>query len=111
MSTSDRTTADRRVFARLTVQRPCKVYHRASRQYIAGQTCDLSSGGVLLRLDTGRALAAGDEIDVVVSWGAAEVVRHESMIPAKIARVAARLGQHQAVGVRYAEPQRVAAVA
>lgn len=105
------TTADRRTFARSAVQRPCKVYHRASRQYIAGQTCDLSAGGVLVRLDTARNLSPGDEVDVVVSWGAPGVVLHDSMIPATIARVAASLGRHQAVGVRYAQPQRIAAVA
>lgn len=105
------TTADRRVFARSTIQRPCKVYHRASRQYLAGQTCDLSSGGVLVRLDTARALSPGDEVDVVVSWGSPGVVHHGSMIAATVARVAASLGQHQAIGVRYAEPQRIAAVA
>ncbi len=104
-------TLDRRTFARSPIERPCKIYHRASRKYIAGQTCDLSSGGVLLRLDTDRQLAAGDEVDVVISWGAPGVVRHQAMVAARIARVAASLGQHQAVGVRYAQPQQIAAVA
>lgn len=102
---------DRRDFARTPIERPCKIFHHASRQYIAGRTCDLSSGGLLVRLDTARTFSEGDEVDVIVSWGAPAVVRRGSMVPARIARVAASLGEHQAVGLKYAEPQRIAAVA
>lgn len=102
---------DRRQHARTPIDRPCKVYHRASRQYLPARTCDLSSGGALIRIDSARPINPGDELDVFIAWGKKPVVNSGELVPAKVIRVAASLERHQAVAVQFAGEQQVALVA
>ncbi len=102
---------DRRLHARTPIDRPCKVYHRASRQYLPARTCDLSSGGALIRIDSARPINPGDELDVFIAWGKKPVVNSAELVPAKVVRVAASLERHQAVAVQFAGERKVALVA
>ncbi len=102
---------DRRQHARTPIDRPCKVYHRASRQYLAARTCDLSSSGALIRVDSARPINPGDELDVFIAWGKKPVVNSGELVPATVVRVAASLERHQAVAVQFAGGQQVALVA
>ncbi|UCD74252.1 MAG: PilZ domain-containing protein, partial [Phycisphaerales bacterium] len=58
---------DRRESPRTAVKRPCKVYDPQARKYLAGTTCDVSSGGLLLRLDRPLGLGPGDRVSVGVA--------------------------------------------
>lgn len=102
---------DRRQHLRTPIDRPCKVYHRASRQYLPARTCDLSSGGALIRIGSPRPIAAGDELDVYISWGKKPVVSSAQLVPAKVVRVAASLENTQAIAVEFAGEQNIAMVA
>jgi hypothetical protein len=58
---------ERREDPRITIRRPCKVYDPRSRKYVAGTTCNVSAGGMLLRLDRRIALEAGDRVFLAIS--------------------------------------------
>lgn len=102
---------DRRNHTRTQVQRPCKVYCPATHRYLAGETCDLSATGALVRVDSPRPLAVGEEIKVVVAWDRKAVLPAHAMMTGKVVRIAASIGQHQAVAVRFAQEQALAQVA
>lgn len=57
-------TADRRRFPRVAMTRPVKVRHGVTGKYVAGETIDLSDGGVLLRLDKSIGLEPGQAVRV-----------------------------------------------
>ena len=99
---------DRRQHARTPIDRPCKVYHRASRQYLPARTCDLFFSGALIRIDSACLINPGDELDVFIAWGKKPVVNSAELVPAKVIRVAASLERHQAVAVQFAGEQQVA---
>lgn len=92
---------DRRAHPRLQTQRPVKVYHPLSRGYSLGETIDLSSGGAMLMVNTGRRLLPGDEIDVAIVWDRRAVIPRTELVPVTVVRVAARSDERQAVAVRF----------
>ncbi|MCP3902993.1 MAG: PilZ domain-containing protein [Planctomycetes bacterium] len=77
---------DRRVHARTPVTHPCKVYEPRSRRYVAGRTCDIAAGGVLVRLDRRMPLEPGDELLVGVAWRREALLRQERMITGRVVR-------------------------
>lgn len=102
---------ERRRHARLPIERPCKVYHRSSRQFLAASTCDLSEGGAMIRVDAKRSINAGDEIEVLVSWGKGPVLSRGSAIPAKVIRVPGQFASHQFLAVKFDREQELALAA
>lgn len=78
---------ERRAHERVLLERPCKVYHAASRRYLAGVTCDVCGAGVLVRLTGGRTLSPGDGVRVLVEWTPGQVLRASAARAGRVARV------------------------
>ncbi len=102
---------ERRRHPRLPIERPCKVFHKPSRQYLAASTCDISEGGALVRVDAKRPLNAGDEIDILIAWTKAPVVTQTTAIAGKVLRTPGAFAHHQFVAVRFEREQEVALAA
>jgi c-di-GMP-binding flagellar brake protein YcgR len=77
---------DRRRHPRLDLAAPCKVYHPASRRFAAARTKNVSAGGALLRVETGRPLMPGEPIDVALSLEPKPLLQSVSMIAARVIR-------------------------
>lgn len=95
---------ERRRHERREFERPCKVLHAPTLQYMAAETCDLSRGGALLELSHHRCLAVGDRIDVLVDWEERGLVSRSGMMPATVVRLGERDGLRQRVGVEFDGP-------
>ncbi len=104
-------TLERRRHPRLPIERPCKVFHRTSRTYLAASTCDLSEGGAMIRVDNPRVLNPGDEIDVLVAWSKAPVLQRTAAIAGSVVRVPGRFSGHQFIAVKFAREQEMALAA
>jgi hypothetical protein len=78
---------DRRRHQRFGVNRPCKLFHRATRRYLCAETVDVAAGGVLIRIEPTRPIAPGDEISVVVAWNDEVLLSADAQIPGKVLRV------------------------
>lgn len=92
---------DRRHHPRHRVIRLCKVRDRRTLLFSAGQTCDISVGGAMLRVDRYRPFAEGDELDLVIAWGNDAVIPGDAMVRAKVKRVTPIDYHHQAVAVQF----------
>lgn len=95
-------TSERRVNPRIVVTKPCKVMHVATRKYLPAQTCDISSGGALLRITTPRPLAPGDEIQVFIAWDHRNLLTTGEQVRAHVMRTYFD-GVEQIIGVRFAQ--------
>ena len=58
---------DRRQSPRIALRRPCKVFNPRSGRYASGSTCDVSTGGMLLRLERAVHIEVGDRLYVGVA--------------------------------------------
>lgn len=94
---------ERRHTPRLAIDRPAKIYCPLTRRYYAARTLDVSRAGAMVSVTTPRTLRTGDEIDLAIEWNDRAVIPQASMVRARITRIAARIGDHQAVGVQFAE--------
>ena len=94
---------ERRHTPRLAVDRPAKVFCPLTRRYYAARTLDVSRGGAMISISTPRTLRAGEVLDVAICWDERAVIPQTSLVKAQISRVAARIGDHQAVGVQFAD--------
>jgi len=95
---------DRRRHERRREVRPAKVRDRRMLLFSGGETCDISEGGMLLRVERARAFAQGDELDVVVAWGNDALVRGEAMTRARVRRVTPIDHHHQALALEFERP-------
>lgn len=100
-----RSGADRRRHSRMYVRKPCKILHKLSGQFLVASTHDFSVGGAMIWLEPGRTVSAGDEIDVIVGWNSAAVVRQDSSMTATVLRALPMDGGKQAVAVQFKVPQ------
>lgn len=97
---------DRRLHQRTKVARLAKLFHRAGLAYAAGQTADLSEGGVLLKVHSPRRFEPGDTVDVVIEpKDPTGVVRTRSLIEGIIVRTSPLGDDQQFVAVRFARPR------
>lgn len=92
-------TADRRRYPRVAMTRPVKVRHGVTGKYVAGETIDLSDGGVLLRLEKAMGIEPGQPVRVgIVHSPRQALILADEMIEGRVIR---RLGhgdtQHVAV--------------
>lgn len=78
---------ERRRHQRFGVNRPCKLFHRATRRYLCAETVDVGAGGVLIRVEPTRPIAPGDEISLVVAWNDEVLLCADAQIPGKVLRV------------------------
>ncbi len=92
---------DRRSHRRFSVERPGKLFHPASRQFVPATSRDLSFAGALLEVETERPFEAGEPIEVGLSLNNRAVVASSAMLHGIVVRSEA-LGEHrQLVAVRY----------
>lgn len=97
--------ADRRRYTRMYVRKPCKILHKQSGQFLVASTHDFSVGGAMIWLEPGRTVGAGDEIEVIVGWNSAAVLRQDASMTATVLRALPMDGGKQAVAVRFRMPQ------
>ena len=80
---------ERRESDRIPLTRPCKVYNPRSQKYATGSTCNLSGGGVMLRLDRALAVEVGDRLYLgLAPKRRHRLIRSDEMIEAVVLRAA-----------------------
>lgn len=92
---------DRRRHERTWTVRACRIRGANRVRAEVGETTNVSESGALLRLGTGGVFAVGEEVDVVVSWDGAGLVRSEEAVRCVVRRVVPMDYHHQAVAVEY----------
>lgn len=102
---------DRRRYPRIDLAAPCKVYHPASRRFAAARTRNLSAGGALLRVETGRPLMPGESIDVALSLEPKPLLQSISMIPSRVIRSLPVGDNAQELAVQFERPIELAKAA
>jgi hypothetical protein len=105
------TTMERRLHARQNVTRPCTLFRRRTQRFVAARTCDVSSGGALIEIESARPLVEGETLDVGIAWTPSPVLSSNSLVEAKIVRILQRDATHQLVAVRFDQSDVLAAVA
>jgi hypothetical protein len=89
------TDAERRLDARLPLQRRVKLVCAQTGRCVAGHTCDYSPGGALVQLDPGAPVLAqlrpGRDVRVGIDWSGAQSMFIADLLPT--ARVV-RNGSH-----------------
>jgi hypothetical protein len=78
------TQQERRRFPRRSIDRGCKVFRIATRQYAAARTCDVSEGGAMLVVEGDFAI--GDRLDLVIAWDWETVLPATALMPARVVR-------------------------
>lgn len=102
------TEADRRVHARYRVTRPCTFFRRLTCKYLAGQTWDLSQGGVLLEVETPRGMIVGEMVELGVAWTGSALLSRGSLLEAKVVRVTPMEGSKHRVALSFLDKERLA---
>jgi hypothetical protein len=78
---------DRRQSTRVALRRPCKVFNPRSGRYASGSTCDVSTVGMLLRLERPLNVEIGDRLYVGVAQKRRQtLLRSTEMIEAEVVR-------------------------
>jgi hypothetical protein len=96
---------ERRDGPRIALSRPCKVYEPRSLKYVAGTTCDVGSGGMLLRLSRRLDVQPDDHVYVGVAQKRRHaILRSDEMIEAKVVRTLPLTSGEVALAVRFTEP-------
>lgn len=101
--------ADRRRNKRFPVARPGKAFRRATQQYAAVMSRNLSVGGALLEVQTARPIGVGELMDVAIAFRDRPVLQSESLVSAIVTRADPVSEGRQTVAVRYIEPVAMAA--
>lgn len=92
---------ERRRHTRHTMVRTCKVRDRRTLLFSAGKTSDISISGALVRVDRIRPFAAGDELELIISWGEDAVLSSAGIVKAKVRRVLPIDHHHQAIAIEF----------
>lgn len=102
---------ERRLFARQSVERPCKVFRRGTQKYVPAVTLDVSAGGAMLEMRTVRPIKPGERIDVGVAWSRAPILLEDALMEARVVRVIQLAEDRQSVAVQFEHVEELAAVA
>ena len=102
---------EKRSSPRLQFSRSAKVYSPLTRRYYAARTIDMSRGGAMISVSSPRTLLPGDAIEIAIAWDDRTLIPQTSMMRAQVTRVVGRMGEHQAVGVRFTDELAMAAAA
>ena len=93
---------DRRLFERVESHRPCKVFDPQSGKYIAGETCDISEGGLMIVCDRPLMAAPGDTVYVGVAMTRRQaLISATEMREAEVIRVLRDSEGRSAVALRF----------
>ena len=103
--------ADRRRDRRFAVERPGKIFRRATQQYAPVTTRNLSLGGALLDVDAERPFASGELVELAVAFSDRALVPSSSLVRAIVTRVHPNARGRQTVAVRYIRAESPAAAA
>lgn len=79
--------ADRRRSPRHPVVRRCKLRPMLALQYRGGETINVSKSGALIRVEGGRPLREGEEVELAIDWRNTCLVPAGAVIRARICRV------------------------
>ena len=97
-------TEDRRKHRRFNVARPGKVFRRATQQFMAAQSCDLSFGGALLEVEGPRLFNVGEIVELGLTLRGSAVVDSKSLVQGIVVRVRQVDPLRQSIAVRYINP-------
>lgn len=81
---------ERRRGDRIAMRRPCKIYDPRTRKYVAGSTCNVAPGGMLLLVDRTLELHPGDRVYIGVAPRRHALLRSEELVEAEVVRVPPR---------------------
>ena len=96
---------DRRQSPRIALRRPCKVFNPRSGRYASGSTCDVSTGGMLLRLERAIHIEVGDRLYVGVAQKRRQaLLRSSEMLEAEVVRTLAGASGGAMVALRFTDP-------
>lgn len=95
---------EQREHPRTPVARAAKVFHRASGRYVPAQTCNVSRGGVLLRVGSARPFRPDDRVDVFIAWSDGVLLAASGAIRATVTRAARSPSCEQFVALRFETP-------
>lgn len=93
--------SERRKHRRFPVERPGKVFRRATRQFAAAHSRDLSFAGALLDVDSPRPFTVGEIVDLGIAMRHEPVVPGSCMVQAVVVRAQPFGESRQTVAVRY----------
>ncbi len=103
MEESPQTRSERRTSERMQVVRPAKVFDPRAHRYHAAQTCNISAGGALLKVQRTLPVFSGDRLEVVIE--AEEEVRRllslDDAVESRVVRVRAIDRYTQSVAVQF----------
>jgi c-di-GMP-binding flagellar brake protein YcgR len=94
---------DRRAHTRVAIERPCKIFHQASRRYLAAKTTDFCAGGTLCRVTAPRPMSPGDTLDFYIAWDRRALVATSAQLRGTVVR-AHFDGLEQVVAVKFDRP-------
>ncbi|MCL4196045.1 MAG: PilZ domain-containing protein [Phycisphaerales bacterium] len=94
---------DRRSSRRISAVHPAKVFDPRAQRYHAAQTCNLSAGGALLKIERSMPVCGGDRLDVMIraDEGTSRLLCLDEAIPSRVVRVMAIDRFSQAVAVQF----------
>ena len=96
---------DRRTERRISLSRPCKVCCPRSLTYVSGSTCDVSAGGMLLRLPRPVNFEPGDRLFVGVAQKRRQTLLHSAdMIETEVVRAMLTTGGETYLAVTLTDP-------
>lgn len=102
---------DRRRSPRRPAMHCCKLRHADALRYVTAQTRDISEGGALVTLETGRPLAEGQDISIAIDFAGRAVLTQGQMVEAKVVRAGPVLNRTQTVAVAFRVPVQMPGVA
>ncbi|MDY7107496.1 MAG: PilZ domain-containing protein [Planctomycetota bacterium] len=96
---------DRRQSPRVALRRPCKVFNPRSGRYVSGSTCDVSTGGMLIRLERPLNVEIGDRLYLGVAQKRRQaLLRSTEMIEAEVVRSLTGATGEMLLGIRLTRP-------
>ena len=103
---------ERRVHARVSLTRPCKLYDPRLRKYVAGLTWNLSSSGAFLEVDRSLALSPGDHLFLGIAMTRRQgILTSNDMLEVEILRSMQATANRTAMAVRFVDSREAAATA
>ena len=95
----------------MRISRSAKVYSPLTRRYYAASTIDMSRGGALISMSGPRTMMPGDSLEIAIAWDDRVLIPQSSMMKAEVTHVVGRMGEHQAMGIRFTEELALSAAA
>jgi hypothetical protein len=93
---------ERRRAPRTVVVKQCKIFHRRLARFVGAETTNVSSTGLLIRIDRARPVMVGDEIQVAVAWDRrVQMLPSHSLRAGRVVRVLPIDHHHQAIAVAF----------